>query len=144
MLFWQKWNIYLILSIIMVCSFFQAIDTIQRNALIQSFVTPDKLHKAISLNALILNIARLTGPFIGGILLAQLNSNIVLSLPIIGSLMVMLFNQTLPEVHHEKKTRHKNMVVLKTTTCYCHAHVVQCLIDAFWIFVYDYSTKHCR
>ncbi|UXV29608.1 MFS transporter [Mammaliicoccus sciuri] len=105
--FWQKWNIYLILSIIMVRSFFQAIDTIQRNALIQSFVTPDKLHKAISLNALILNIARLTGPFIGGILLAQLNSNIVLSLPIIGSLMVILFNQTLPEVHHEKKTRHK-------------------------------------
>ncbi|MFI3546089.1 MFS transporter [Mammaliicoccus sciuri] len=105
--FWQKWNIYLILSIIMVRSFFQAIDTIQRNALIQSFVTPDKLHKAISLNALILNIARLTGPFIGGILLAQLNSNIVLSLPIIGSLMVMLFNQTLPEIHHEKKSRHK-------------------------------------
>ncbi|MBO3075960.1 MFS transporter [Mammaliicoccus vitulinus] len=105
--FWQKWNIYIILSIIMLRSFFQAIDTIQRNALIQSFVTPDQLHKAISLNALILNIARLAGPFLGGLLLAQFHSNIVLSLPILGSLMVILFNQTLPEVHHQKKEKHK-------------------------------------
>lgn len=105
--FWQKWNIYIILFIIMVRSFFQAIDTIQRNALIQSFVSPDRLHKAISLNALILNLARLIGPFLGGLLLAQFNSNVVLSLPILGSLMVILLNQTLPEVHHQKKAKHK-------------------------------------
>ena len=105
--FWQKWNIYIILFIIMVRSFFQAIDTIQRNALIQSFVSTDRLHKAISLNALILNLARLIGPFLGGLLLAQLNSNVVLSLPILGSLMVILLNQTLPEVHHQKKAKHK-------------------------------------
>lgn len=111
--FLHEWNIYIILVIIMARSFFQAIDTIQRNTLIQSFVSPDQLHKAISLNALILNISRLLGPFIGGLLLAQLNSNYVLSLPILGSIVVIILNQTLPEAHHEKKEKHNIWSYLK-------------------------------
>lgn len=93
--FWQQWNIYLILVIIMARSFFQAIDTIQRNALIPSFVTEEKLHKAISLNALILNVSRLIGPFIGGLLLGAISSYIVLALPIVGSICVILLNLSL-------------------------------------------------
>lgn len=112
--FWQQWNIYLILVIIMMRSFFQAIDTIQRNALIPSFVTEEKLHKAISLNALILNVSRLIGPFIGGILLGAISSYIVLALPIIGSICVILLNRVLPEVHRKKKERHKIGAYLKS------------------------------
>lgn len=105
--FAQEWNIYYILIIIMARSFFQAIDTVQRNALIQSFVTRSHLNKAISLNALILNISRLAGPFIGGILLAQLQPSIVLSLPIMASIAVILLNQTLPAVHQQTQEEHK-------------------------------------
>ncbi|WP_323703736.1 MFS transporter [Mammaliicoccus sp. Dog046] len=112
--FVQSWNIWIILLCVMVRSFFQAIDTVQRNALIQSFVTADKLHKAISLNALILNISRLIGPFIGGLLLTSINPNFVLSLPIIGSICVILLNQQLPEVHQRNKTKHKIWSYLKT------------------------------
>lgn len=112
--FVQSWNIWIILLFVMVRSFFQAIDTVQRNALIQSFVTADKLHKAISLNALILNISRLIGPFIGGLLLTSINPNFVLLLPIIGSICVILLNQQLPEVHQRNQTKHKIWSYLKT------------------------------
>ncbi|MCU5746935.1 MFS transporter [Staphylococcus sp. SQ8-PEA] len=111
--FWQQWNIYVILAVIMARSFFQAIDTIQRNALIPSFVTEEKLHKAISLNALILNVSRLIGPFIGGLLLGTISSHIVLALPMIGSICVIVLNRVLPEVHQQKKEKHKIGAYLK-------------------------------
>lgn len=103
--FTHAWDIYIILFILMVRSFFQAIDTVQRNTLIQAFVAPQKVHKAISLNALILNISRLIGPLLSGILLAQLSNQIILLLPFIGSIFVILLNQRLPEtcLHKEKK-----------------------------------------
>ncbi|ULG72245.1 MFS transporter [Macrococcus brunensis] len=91
-------SIFLLIVLVTVKSIFVSLDNVQRNKLLPTFAGKEKLEPAIQLNALILNCARLAGPFIAGLCLAYVDPVQLLILPACGALCVILLNRSLPDV----------------------------------------------
>ncbi|TDM02411.1 MFS transporter [Macrococcus carouselicus] len=90
-------SIVLLTFLVAVKSVFVSLDQVQRNTLLPSFVDSSRLSEAISINALILNLARLVGPFLAGVLMTIADSRLLLILPAAGAIAVILLNQSLPD-----------------------------------------------
>ncbi|TDL95229.1 MFS transporter [Macrococcus brunensis] len=100
-------SIFLLIVLVTVKSIFVSIDNVQRNKLLSTFAKKEQLEQAIQLNALILNCARLVGPFIAGLCLAYVDSIQLLILPAGGGLCVMLLNRSLPDVECGDSKQHQ-------------------------------------
>jgi len=106
-------HLLLIYSIIAIRAYIQSIDNIQRNKVLPGFTTSDKLKQVISMNALLINVTRIIGPFIGGVFLAYVDAELLLLIPIISSLCVLLLNKQLPESKLKQRNKHKITQYLK-------------------------------
>ncbi|WP_414053108.1 MFS transporter [Macrococcus animalis] len=105
----------------------------QRNKVLPSFTTPEKLKQIISMNALLINITRIIGPFIGGILLAYIAYESLLLIPIISSVCIILLNRKLPEMSSVQHRQHHMMQYFKDHKIILHIMLTS-IISMFFGF----------
>ncbi|MDJ1112436.1 MFS transporter [Macrococcus sp. S115] len=125
-------QLYMIYAVIAVRAYVQSIDNIQRNKVLPNFTAADKLKQIISMNALLINITRIIGPFIGGILLAYTTYELLLLIPVLSSVCVILLNKTLPHQNVQYK-EHNIVQYFKTHKVILHIMITS-MISMFFGF----------
>ncbi|WP_414053214.1 MFS transporter [Macrococcus equi] len=126
-------HILSIYSIIALRAYIQSIDNIQRNKVLPGFTTSDKLKQIISMNALLINVTRIIGPFIGGMLLVYFDVELLLLIPVISSLCVLILNKQLPESQLKQRNKYKIMQYLNNNKVIIHIMLTS-IISMFFGF----------
>lgn len=127
-------QLYIIYVVIAVRAYIQSIDNIQRNKALPNFTTTDQLKQIISMNALLINITRIIGPFIGGILLAYTTYELLLFIQVLSSLGVILLNRTLPMPQYKQFKKHNVIQYFKS-----HKVILHIMITSIFSMFFGFS-----
>ena len=134
MLSFYTQNLLSIYIFVAVRAYFQSVDNVQRNKVLPYFVSQSYLKQIISLNALIINLTRIIGPFIGGLLLGLFDDYVLLLIPMLSSICVVLLNKTLPDNQCERTNQHQIMKYLKN-----HPLIVHIMISSILSMLFGFS-----
>ncbi|WP_377890815.1 MFS transporter [Alkalihalobacillus sp. R86527] len=144
----QQYAVYWIYVAVFIRSLFMTIEVPVRNAFLSSLVDHIRLPSAISIQTMVINLARMVGPALAGVLLLKV-SPAMLFLIIAGGTAVILFTlpsiQLMPQLNVSAQTKgSNNKEDLKETFQYIKENhmIVSILLIAIapMIFGFPYTT----